>query len=387
LLSKPEEIATNIQADLDETIANEQQNTWSATGTTTTPNTPPRSNTAESLPSPFPLTILLPPRVQQEKITELLQRIDPEKKFQPTIVQPSSLATYLRSLDAFTTGSRQADIILAPWQEISRLHHRSAQIDRSSTSAPTGQFHPQIGGLLTATKSMFIPHAIDPRVTVTMAPTRNLTLGTFLQTHRSPLEFLVEQAPTDPLHLTLTQLWLDQLFSAANISLIPKVFLTTETAPCLPNTACLSTETNKQAIRAPISELTPNDLKSFSVSLFPSLDSTIPTTIRGWTVRGNDTTPYVTQRLNRIQKYIAVMSADQLPYESPLLPAYFPRLSRLILQDELAWLQPSIYKLSLLHNSTKQLQTWFTLLPISGLLDKSYRPELYLEKRQEIRTK
>lgn len=80
------------------------------------------------------------------------------------------------------------------------------------------------------------------------------------------------------------------------------------------------------------------------------------------------------------------MSNDQLPYESPLLPAYFPRLSRLLLQDEWTWLQRSVYKLSILSYSTKQLQQWFSILPLEQLLDKSYRPELYLEKRQEIRT-
>jgi hypothetical protein len=80
------------------------------------------------------------------------------------------------------------------------------------------------------------------------------------------------------------------------------------------------------------------------------------------------------------------MSNDQLPYESPLLPAYFPRLSRLLLQDEWAWLQRSVYKLSILAYSTKQLQHWFSILPLEQLIDKSYRPELYLEKRQEIRT-
>gem|GEM_PF-5884555 len=79
------------------------------------------------------------------------------------------------------------------------------------------------------------------------------------------------------------------------------------------------------------------------------------------------------------------MSSDQLPYESPLLPAYFPRLQRLVLQDERSWMKGSLYKLDILQDSFKQLQQRFTRLPLTSLLDGSYRPELYLEKRQEIR--
>lgn len=80
------------------------------------------------------------------------------------------------------------------------------------------------------------------------------------------------------------------------------------------------------------------------------------------------------------------MSEDQLPYESPLLPAYFPRLSRIILQDEWAWIQHSAYKLTILDDSSQKLQTWFSTLPLDQLLNGSYRPELYLDKWEEINT-
>lgn len=386
LTSKPEDIATNIQGDLQEKISDEQQNqvleqpplSWNILATDTVP-----TNWSAKIPTPFPLTVLLPPRTKKEKITELMNRIDPEKNFQVTLFQPTTITTYLRAIDAMVTGDRQADIILLPRQEKERIHQWSTQIDRSATPPPVGQFHPQVGKLITDSKSMFIPHALDPRVTITQAETKNLSLGTFLQTHLSPLSFLSGQVPADPLVETLSNIWLDQLFSAANISLITKIFRSTTTEPCLQRT-CLSSWTT--ALRLPLSELTPEEIDSFLVSIFPSLDETVPTTVRGWVVRWNDASAYTRQRLLRIQKYLAVMSNDQLPYESPLLPAYFPRLSRLLLQDEWAWLQRSVYKLTILEHSSKQLQHWFSILPLEQLLDKSYRPELYLEKRQEIRT-
>gem|GEM_PF-4418524 len=46
-------------------------------------------------------------------------RIDPEKAFQTTLFQPTTLSTYLRAVEAMSTGSRQADVILLPRQEIS----------------------------------------------------------------------------------------------------------------------------------------------------------------------------------------------------------------------------------------------------------------------------
>lgn len=122
------------------------------------------------------------------------------------------------------------------------------------------------------------------------------------------------------------------------------------------------------------------------VSRFPSLDETVPTTVRGRVVRGNDAPAFVNYRLGRIQKYLAVMSADQLPYESPLLPAYFPRLKRLILQDERSWMSSSLYRLALTQDSSQKLLQQFSLLPIRSILDGSYRPALYLEKRHEIDT-
>jgi len=168
-----------------------------------------------------------------------MNRIDPEKNFQVTLFQPTTITTYLRAIDAMVTGDRQADLILLPRQEKERIHQWSTQIDRSATPPPVGQFHPQVGKLITDSKSMFIPHALDPRVTITQAQTKNLSLGTFLQTHLSPLSFLSGQNQADPLVETLSNIWLDQLFSAANISLITKIFRSTTTEPCLQRT-CLS---------------------------------------------------------------------------------------------------------------------------------------------------
>ncbi len=382
----PEEIATNIQGELEQpteeqpqethTLPQQENNSTNKTWSANMPN-------ANKLPSPFPLTILLPPRVQQEKINELLSRIDPENIFQPTLLQPTTLSSYLRAISAMSTGARQADIILLPRQEVSTIEQRWAQIDRSATSAPTGLFHPQVGKLLTASKSMFTPHALDPRVTVTQAPTNNLNLGTFLQTHRSPLQFLDKQSLTDPLLLVLSDIWLQQLYWAKNISLLPKLFLATPDAPCTMNVSCLQSWAT--ALWLPLSALTNSSVEQKKLSIFPSLQADLPTTVRWWSVRWNDSRAFVQQRLVRIQKYLAVMSADQLPYESPLLPAYFPRLQRIVLQDEWSWIQSSLYRLTLLQDSFKQLQQRFDRLPISSLLDWSYRSELYLEKRQEIR--
>lgn len=94
---------------------------------------------------------------QKEKVTELMNRIDPEKNFQITLFQPTTTTTYLRAIDAMVTGDRQADIILIPRQEKERIHKWSTQIDRSATPPPVGQFHPQVGKLITDSKSMFIP--------------------------------------------------------------------------------------------------------------------------------------------------------------------------------------------------------------------------------------
>lgn len=233
---------------------------------------------------------------------------------------------------------------------------------------------------------MFVPHAIDPRVTVTKTSTKKLSLGTFLQNHRSPLQYTPDQILTDPLLLQITTLWLEQLYSSANLTLLPKIFLTTATTPCMMRSHCLTTDSETSALRLPLSELTDQDIEQFSVNLFPSLDETVPTTVRGRVVRGNDPSLYVQQRLLWIQKYLTVMSNDQLPYESFVLPAYFPRLKRLILQDERARIHPSLYKLDLIEHSTKELDERFTTIPFTMLLDGSYRPELYLEKRREIRT-
>jgi hypothetical protein len=122
------------------------------------------------------------------------------------------------------------------------------------------------------------------------------------------------------------------------------------------------------------------------VSRFPSLDETVPTTVRGRVVRGNDDPTFVKYRLGWIQKYLTVMSADQLPYESPLLPAYFPRLKRILLQDKRSWLNSSLYSLALIQESSTKLINQFSLLPIRDMLDGSYRPALYLEKRHQIST-
>jgi hypothetical protein len=168
-----------------------------------------------------------------------MNRIDPEKNFQVTLFQPTTMTTYLRAVDAMVTGDRQADIILLPRQEKERIHLWSTQIDRSATPPPVGQFHPQVGKLITDSQSMFIPHALDPWVTITQAPTKNLSLGTFLQTHRSPLIFQSGQVLVDPLVESLSNIWLDQLFAAANISLVTKIFRSTTTEPCLERT-CLT---------------------------------------------------------------------------------------------------------------------------------------------------
>jgi len=382
LTAKPEEIATNIQAELDQQIEEEQQAYteqwwWIQWPIHTKPNT------STKISSPFPLTILLPPRVQKEKINELLVRIDPEKAFQTTLFQPTTLSTYLRAVEAMSTGSRQADVILLPRQEISLVEPWWAQIDRSVTNAPTGLFHPQIGELLTAWNSTFIPHALDPRVTITQAPTKNLNLWTFLQTHLSPLQFGEKQPVSDLSLLSLSNIWLNQLYWAANISLLPKLFLATSTPPCIIQTDCLGSWTT--ALRLPLSTLDNQLVQEMKLSIFPSINGEIPTTVRWRVVRGNDSRAYVQQRLLWIQKYLAIVSSDQLPYESPLLPAYFPRLQRLVLQDERSWMKGSLYKLDILQDSFKQLQQRFTRLPLTSLLDGSYRPELYLEKRQEIR--
>lgn len=80
--------------------------------------------------------MLLPPWVQKNKITELMTRLDPENSFSLSVVQPPTLATFLRAIDVMTTGNRQADIILLPREEIERIHPRSTQIDRSATPPP-----------------------------------------------------------------------------------------------------------------------------------------------------------------------------------------------------------------------------------------------------------
>lgn len=83
---------------------------------------------------------------------------------------------------------------------------------------------------MTESQSLFLPHALDPRVSITQAPTNNLTLGTFLQTHRSPLSFGSGIITQDPLTNTITSIWLDQLYEAGNISLLPKIFRVTPDA-------------------------------------------------------------------------------------------------------------------------------------------------------------
>lgn len=389
LTTQPEEIATNIQGELDDKIAQEQteNNQPSGTPPVNKPITPlptAWNSNGSQLPTPFPLTILLPPWVNKTYINDLFSRLDPEKNFAPTVLQPTSRTAYLRAVDAMTTGSRQADLILLPREEIDRIHAWSTQIDRSATTAPTGQFHPQIGKLLTASRSMFVPHALDPRVTLTQAPTRNLSLGTFLQTHRSPLLISTWTANNSPLLHTLGNIWLEQLFSASNISLVSKVFLASSSDACTLMRTCMSSWAT--ALRLPLSELNQADVDTRVVSRFPTLDDTMPTTVRWRTIRGNDAPPFIQQRLLRIQNYLTVMSNDQLPYEASLLPAYFPRLKRLILQDEWSRIQPSLYKLSLLEYSSKALSSRFDVLPLTKLIDGSYRAELYLEKRQEIRT-
>lgn len=387
LITKPEEISTNIQQELDTKLQDEQQlisdnqDQWSSLE-------PPPNNSVSpeniTLPWPFPLTVLLPPRVKQTTMQEMFRQLESAQLFQPIFVQPATYTTYLRAIESMTTGQRQADLILLPRQEINRLDGWWTQIDRSQTPAPTGQFHPQLADLLTSAKSAFIPHALDPRVTVTTTPQTNLSLGTFLQIYPSPLQIPKQAATQHPLLLQISAVWLDQLFRLDNSSLIPKLFLSTTPAPCTLRALCFDSGAN--ALWLPISELVDSSNMPLSFHPFPSLDGTLPTVVWWWVVRGNDNPEKITQRLLWIQQYLVAMSADQLPYESPLLPAYHPRLSRLILQDDLARLQPVIYKLSLITRSHSQLTNRFSLLPLSHLIDGSYRPELYLEKWQEIRT-
>jgi hypothetical protein len=240
LIKKPTPIETNIQAELEDTIS--QDNEAKNNNANTTTPLPIESNRPanSTLPSPFPLKILLPPRTKKDAIDQLFARLDPEKNFSYSLVQPSSLETYLRAIDAFTIGDRQVDLILLPSEEIGRIDHRSTQIDRSATPAPTGQFHPQVGLLLTDSKSLFLPHVIDPRVTITQAPTKELSLGAFLQTHRSPVRFPITKTPDNHLLVQLAALWLDQLYSAENVSLTNKIFLSSESEPCTLSVSCLN---------------------------------------------------------------------------------------------------------------------------------------------------
>lgn len=80
------------------------------------------------------------------------------------------------------------------------------------------------------------------------------------------------------------------------------------------------------------------------------------------------------------------MKNDKLPYEPVVLPAYLPRLQRIMLQSEWTWFSSALYRLYIFTQSSQDITNSFSRLPFPSTLDGSYRRESYVEKRQEINT-
>lgn len=377
LTKKPADIATNIAP------LPEEQRTWSEQKKVSIiPDLPkPREQTIPNT-SPQPLTILLPPRVDETYRDMLEDRLD--LTLSPVYIQPSTRNEFLRAISRFSTGDRQADLMLIPREETKQLENRAGRVERRSGTL-SDFFHPQLKQLLESASLTFIPHALDPRVHVSTNEETFQWLWQYLQQYTTPIQWSVGQFTTHRQLMQRVWFWLEQMTSKATIDLMPRLFSLQTNDTCLFSIDCLTAEQTNT--RLPLSALSPETIKTVVLRELPTLDRSTPTYLWWRVFRGNDGTTDMTDRLEWIRSYIELMKNDKLPYEPVVLPAYLPRLQRIILQSEWTWFGSALYRLSIFSHSSQEVIDHFSRLPFQSALDGSYRRELYVEKRQEINKK
>lgn len=376
LTRKPADIATNIAPapTQEEKIPEPKQ-------VSIIPDPPKSTEQPQENTSPQPLTILLPPWVTKEYRDILEDRLD--LAFPPVYIQPSSPNEFLRAIARFSSGDRQADLMLIPREETTQLENWAGRVERRSGNL-SDFFHPQLKPLLDSSAITFIPHAIDPRVHISTKQETFQWLGQYLQQYSHPIRWSASQFTTNRQLMQRVWFWLAQMTSKATIDLMPRLFSLTPDETCVFSVDCLTTE--QPTARLPLSAIDPEKIQTITLHELSTLDRSTPAYVRWRVFRGNDSPKVITNRLERIRGYIELMKNDKLPYDPVVLPAYLPRLQRTMLQAEWTRFWSALYRLHIFTQSSQAITNSFSRLPIPSVLDGSYRRELYVDKRQEINT-
>jgi hypothetical protein len=374
LTKKPADIATNIAPVTEqEEVINETEKV------SIIPELPKPIEQPQNTISQQPLTILLPPWVDAEYRDILEDRLDLE--FPPVYIQPWSRNEFLRAITRFSTWDRQADLMLIPREETKQLENRAGRVERRSGTL-SDFFHPQLKPLLESTVLTFVPHALDPRVHISTKQETFQGLWQYLQQYTNPIQWSEQQFTTHRQLMQRVWFWLEQMTSKATIDLMPRLFSMNADETCLFSVDCLTTE--QTTARLPLSSIHPDKINTVTMNELPTLDRSTPAYVRWRVFRGNDATTAITNRLERIRGYIELMKNDKLPYEPVVLPAYLPRLQRIVLQAEWTWFSAALYRLHIFTKSSQEITNSFSRLPFSSVMNGSSRRELYVEKRQEI---
>jgi hypothetical protein len=380
LTKKPADIATNIASSSEqENVITDKEESVPTKQVSIIPEPSEAINQPQKNTTPQPLTILLPPWVDEEYRDILEDRLDLE--FPPVYIQPSSRNEFLRAITRFSTWDRQADLMLIPREETKQLENRAGRVERRSGTL-SDFFHPQLKPLLESAVLTFVPHALDPRVHISTKQETFQWLWQYLQQYTTPIQWSEAQFTSHRQLMQRVWFWLEQMTSKATIDLMPRLFSLTTDETCLFSVDCLTLE--QPTARLPLSSIDPDKINTVTLSELPTLDRSTPTYVRWRVFRGNDDTASITNRLERIRSYIELMKNDKLPYEPVVLPAYLPRLQRIVLQAEWTWFSAALYRLHIFTKSSQEITNRFSRLPFPSALDGSYRRESYVEKRQEI---
>ncbi len=379
LTKKPADIATNIAPSTEQEEVITDQEEIPTEKVSIIPEPPKPIDQQQKNNNPQPLTILLPPWVDAEYRDILEDRLDLE--FPPVYIQPSSRNEFLRAISRFSTWDRQADLMLIPREETQQLENRAGRVERRSGTL-SDFFHPQLKPLLESAVLTFVPHALDPRVHISTKQETFQWLGQYLQQYTTPIQWSEAQFTAHRQLMQRVWFWLEQMTSKATIDLMPRLFSLNPDETCLFSVDCLTEQTT--TARLPLSSIDPDKINTVTMSELPTLDRSTPAYVRWRVFRGNDESTAITNRLEWIRGYIELMKNDKLPYEPVVLPAYLPRLQRILLQAEWTWLSSWLYRLHIFSQSSQDITNSFSRLPFPSVMNGSSRRELYVEKRQEI---